>query len=126
MVLSLAEVHASARLPEHAHCRPRMVPRCAFLRSQLESIREDNLADDMEIDFERMSLWSERAASEYFESAGSLDPTPVPNLRAGAAIDLTSSEPIHAWSAVVPRKWYTRRCDRTRRAATMQGRQLAC
>ena len=37
--------------------------------SEIEDIRDECLADDLDIDFERMSLWSADEARVYFESA---------------------------------------------------------
>lgn len=45
---------------------------------QLESIQADNLADDITIDFPRMSLWNEEQADEYFASGGQKDPDVQP------------------------------------------------
>ena len=42
----------------------------------LESIRADCFADDLDIDVERMSLWTEEQARQYFESGGEEEPTP--------------------------------------------------
>ena len=73
--------------------------------AKLEELRDENLADDLDIDLDRMCLWSEKAASEYFESAGTLDPTPVPNLLCNAQLQLPANTPVRAWSCVVPTKW---------------------
>ena len=37
---------------------------------ELQEIQSEALADDIAIDFERMSIWSEARAREYFESGG--------------------------------------------------------
>ena len=39
---------------------------------ELEDIQADCLADDVEIDFEKMSLWDETTVREYFENGGQL------------------------------------------------------
>ena len=41
---------------------------------QLESIQAEALADDVEIDLDRMSLWTAEAAEAYFESGGAVEP----------------------------------------------------
>ena len=41
---------------------------------QLEDIQADALADDLDIDFDRMKLWTADQAIEYFESGGQSDP----------------------------------------------------
>jgi short subunit dehydrogenase-like uncharacterized protein len=43
---------------------------------QLESIQADALADDVDIDLEKMSLWTEEQAAAYFESGGRDEPPP--------------------------------------------------
>jgi len=44
---------------------------------QLESVRSDAFADDLPIDFDKMSHWTEEQAAAYFESGGSDEP-PAP------------------------------------------------
>ena len=41
---------------------------------QLEAIQADNMADDIDIDFEKMSAWTEAEAQAFFESGGALEP----------------------------------------------------
>ena len=43
-------------------------------------MQADLLADDIEIDFEKMSLWTEAQATAYFESGGEVEPKPPPAL----------------------------------------------
>ena len=43
-------------------------------RSQLEDIQGACLADDIAIDMERMSVWTEEEAQQYFESGGEVAP----------------------------------------------------
>ena len=38
--------------------------------AQLEDFRDEAMADDLDIDLERMSLWTEVQARSYFESGG--------------------------------------------------------
>lgn len=45
--------------------------------AQLQSIQADCMADDLDIDLERMSLWTESQAIAYFESGGSEAPLPA-------------------------------------------------
>jgi hypothetical protein len=44
---------------------------------ELEAIQSDLMADDVPIDFDRMSLWDKGKATAYFESGGSLPETPL-------------------------------------------------
>ncbi|KAL1523800.1 hypothetical protein AB1Y20_018723 [Prymnesium parvum] len=73
---------------------------------QLEQIRDEQLADDVPVE-PHMLEWSERVATQYFESGGSplLDPTAQPNLLHGHALQLQQDKAVHAWSALVPAKW---------------------
>jgi len=48
--------------------------------AQLEGIQADLMADDVEIDFEKMSLWTEKQAETYFESGGTVEPPPPSKL----------------------------------------------
>ena len=41
---------------------------------ELQEIQADAMADDLEIDFDKMSLWSKEEATEYFESGGDVVP----------------------------------------------------
>ena len=59
---------------------------------QLEDIQASCLADDIPIDFNRMSLWDEATARAYFESGGS--ETPV-----AAAADASDVAPSDAVAA---------------------------
>ena len=43
-------------------------------REELLSIQADAMADDVEIDLEKMTSWSEAEARAYFESGGTLEP----------------------------------------------------
>lgn len=45
---------------------------------ELQEIQADAMADDLEIELERMSLWTKEAATEYFESGGEVDPDKAP------------------------------------------------
>ena len=37
---------------------------------ELEEIQADAMADDIEIDFEKMQLWTRERATKYFEGGG--------------------------------------------------------
>ena len=43
--------------------------------AELESIQADALADDIPIDFAKMSLWTSEQATTFFESGGTEEPT---------------------------------------------------
>ena len=43
------------------------------------------MADDIDIDFEKMSLWTADEATAYFESGGTEEPKPAPALPPAAA-----------------------------------------
>ena len=45
---------------------------------QLQEIQSDALADDVQIDFEKMSLWTVEQATEYFDSGGTVEPSSGP------------------------------------------------
>ena len=59
---------------------------------QLEDIQASCLADDIPIDFNRMSLWDESTARAYFESGGSETAVAV----AAAASDVAPSDAVAA------------------------------
>lgn len=44
---------------------------------QLQDLQAEAMADDVDIDLEKMSLWTEAGAREYFESGGEVEP-PAP------------------------------------------------
>ena len=44
---------------------------------ELEEIQSDLMADDVEIDFERMRLWDREKALSYFESGGGVYELPA-------------------------------------------------
>jgi hypothetical protein len=44
---------------------------------ELQELQSDLLADDVEIDFDRMRLWDKEKATAYFESGGTLPETPL-------------------------------------------------
>ena len=44
-------------------------------QEELEDARAEAMADDIEIDLAKMSLWSRDAAVAYFESGGTEEPT---------------------------------------------------
>ncbi|KAL1507860.1 hypothetical protein AB1Y20_007468 [Prymnesium parvum] len=54
--------------------RPLPPFRMPLTLGQLEDIRADALADDMEIDLEKMARWTAAEAAEYFESGGEWEP----------------------------------------------------
>ena len=58
---------------------------------ELEDIQADCLADDVEIDFEKMSLWDETTVREYFENGGQLPAVeampPASETVPGSAVD---------------------------------------
>ena len=56
-------------------------------RDQLESIRADAFAEDMELTDEMLG-WSEAAAAEYFESGGSVRPMSEAEAAAIAPLDI--------------------------------------
>ena len=43
-------------------------------QADLEGIQADAMADDVEIDLEKMSLWTTEQAITYFESGGEVEP----------------------------------------------------
>ena len=45
-------------------------------KADLEGIQADAMADDVEIDLEKMSLWTTEQAVTYFESGGEVEPPP--------------------------------------------------
>ena len=51
--------------------------------AQLEEIQADFLADDVQIELERMSLWSKEQAEAYFESGGEVEPGRPSSARRG-------------------------------------------
>ncbi|KAL1508548.1 hypothetical protein AB1Y20_004647 [Prymnesium parvum] len=53
-------------------------------RAELERIQFEAMADDIAIDMETMSLWTEEQAKTYFESGGTVAPPP-PDPRAASA-----------------------------------------
>ena len=59
----------------------------ALTMEQLEDIQASCLADDIQIDFNRMSLWDEATARAFFESGGET----VPPAAADAAAALSAS-----------------------------------
>lgn len=60
----------------HEGGRPRLAPYLMPLTaSDLEEIRAENFADDVEIDFPRMAAWTREEAGAFFESGGVM-PTP--------------------------------------------------
>ena len=52
---------------------------------QLEEIQADCLADDIEIIFDKMSMWDEQTARDYFENGGQLPPSAFDGLKPAAA-----------------------------------------
>ena len=70
--------------------------------SEIEEIRDECLADDLDIDFERMSLWSADEARVYFESGGEVEPpsqssTPLPSPDNAPKLPAPSEEQLKAW-----------------------------
>lgn len=43
-------------------------------KEELEEIQAEHMADDLEIDLEKMSLWTKEQANDYFESGGEVVP----------------------------------------------------
>ena len=41
---------------------------------KLQELQSDAMADDVDIDLEKMSLWTEEQAVAYFESGGTVQP----------------------------------------------------
>eukprot|EP00908_Phaeocystis_cordata_P011239 Transcript_22089.p1 GENE.Transcript_22089~~Transcript_22089.p1 ORF type:complete len:376 (-),score=139.09 Transcript_22089:73-1104(-) len=78
--------------------------------AQLEEIQSDCLADDIEIVFEKMSLWDEDTVREYFENGGQLPPgatldDPKGGTSAAAA---TSAPPLPPVPEAEFKKWFPR------------------
>mgnify|MGYP006932645595 CR=1 FL=1 len=46
--------------------------------AELQDVQADAMADDVDIDLEKMSLWSAAEAATYFESGGEQEPKPKP------------------------------------------------
>ena len=70
--------------------------------SEIEDIRDECLADDLDIDFERMSLWSADEARVYFESGGEVEPpsqssTPLPSPDNAPKLPAPSEEQLKSW-----------------------------
>jgi hypothetical protein len=62
-------------------------------QSELESIQADAMADDVDIDLDKMSLWSAEQARQYFESGGEVspaEPAPPDDTPSDDTLDLTS------------------------------------
>ena len=56
------------------------------------------MADDIDIDFEKMSLWTADEATAYFESGGTEEPKPAPALPPAAApMPKASPEEFKKW-----------------------------
>ena len=55
------------------------------------------MADDVEIDFEKMSLWSKEDAERYFESGGTDEPKPVVAPEKPAQMPLPPDEVVKKW-----------------------------
>jgi hypothetical protein len=53
-------------------------PRARLGLARLRELQEEALADDVEIDLERMDIWTEDEARSYFESGGEVAPPPPP------------------------------------------------
>lgn len=69
---------------------------------QLQGIQADAMADDIEIDFAKMSLWSEAEATAYFESGGEDEPgkgppPPPAGPPAAAPLPKPSAEEFKKW-----------------------------
>ena len=78
--------------------------------AQLEEIQSDCLADDIEIVFEKMSLWDEDTVRKYFENGGQLPPgatldDPKGGTSAAAA---TSAPPLPPVPEAEFKKWFPR------------------
>ena len=73
----------------------------ALTMEQLEDIQASCLADDIQIDFNRMSLWNEVTARAYFESGGetvvaaAADATGVAPSAAAAAAAVAVAVALH-------------------------------
>eukprot|EP00966_Prymnesium_polylepis_P185725 4305113-Prymnesium_polylepis.1 len=63
-------------------CSPRRPqPNMPLTLEALEAIQGDAMADDIAIDFDRMTLWTEAQAVAYFESGGTQEPrAPLPRI----------------------------------------------
>jgi surfactin synthase thioesterase subunit len=65
---------------------------------ELQDIQLDAMADDIEIDFEKMSLWSKDDAVAFFESGGEVEPRPKAALPPLAAkLPTPSPEMLKQW-----------------------------
>lgn len=72
--------------------------------AQLQDIQNDAMADDIEIDLEKMSLWTEGEARTYFESGGATEP-PLPRVAVTAPYT-RGSRPTNAtpWLSCLEKK----------------------
>ena len=59
-------------------------------RAELEALQLEAMADDVEIDLDRMSLWSSEQAMAYFESGGA-DIPPGPSTKSSESIDVVGT-----------------------------------
>ena len=64
---------------------------------ELQEIQADAMADDLEIDFDKMSLWSKDEATEYFESGGDVVPGEGPPPPPPAAKLKRDDDAIKKW-----------------------------
>ena len=84
----------------------------ALTMEQLEDIQTSCLADDIQIDFNRMCLWDEATARAYFESGGetpvaaAADATGVAPSAAAAAAAAAAASDVAAASAEPPSRAY--------------------
>ena len=70
----------------------------------IEEIQAECLADDLEIDLDKMSLWDEEAVREYFESGGAVEPAaqaPVAAASAPAAAAAAGTSRVLRWAVDV-------------------------
>ena len=80
----------------------------------IEEIQAECLADDLEIDLDKMSLWDEEAVREYFESGGAVEPAaqapvaaasaPAPAAAAGTSRVLRWAVDVSTWDPT-PAQW---------------------
>lgn len=65
---------------------------------ELQEIQANAMADDLEIDFEKMSLWSKEDATAFFESGGEVEPGATPAAPPAAAqLPLPNAEDLKKW-----------------------------
>ena len=73
-------------------------------QTELEDIQADAMADDVAIDFEKMSLWSKAQAVAYFESGGADEPAPPMKAFTAPYTNGTSPTGATPWPSCLEKK----------------------